>query len=168
MTDVVIDNKKHYGPQNTSNGRIIAIAVSPTQWTIAVAYQDETLVMVPLPELHGLRGANESFDQLVAKMAQRLGMDSLMIDFAVAANVIPLAGWSPTPTAAANRCSGEAPSSSSAPPREPTPHRILGCAGQSPSGWPHTRLPWRIVLYLVQYSYGKKQEIIVKASRSDC
>lgn len=91
MTDVVIDNKKHYGPQNTSNGRIIAIAVSPTQWTIAVAYQDETLVMVPLPELHGLRDANESFDQLVAKMAQRLGMVGLMIDFAVAANVIPLA-----------------------------------------------------------------------------
>jgi len=85
------DNKKHYGPQSTSNGRIIAIAVSPSQWTVAVSYRDGHLTMVPLPELLGLRDAGESLDQLVAKMAQRLGMVGQVIDHTATDGVISLA-----------------------------------------------------------------------------
>ena len=91
-TEPVIDKTQYYGQQHPENGCVIAFAVSPTQWTLAVAYSDGVLSVVTVPELEALMyEVDRSLDRLIGKMAQRLGMVGQKIDYAAAAGVISLA-----------------------------------------------------------------------------
>lgn len=91
MGEPAIEKTQYYGQQHPDNGCIIALAVSPTQWTIAVAYSDGVLSVVTVPELKELMyEANHSLDALIVKMAQRLGMVGQKIDHRAAPGVISL------------------------------------------------------------------------------
>lgn len=87
----VIDNTQYYGERSGSNGHVIAFAVSEGRYTVAVAYEDGVIVMVPEPELSSLMSEVKSLTQLVTKMAQRLGMANHTTSYAAAAGVISLA-----------------------------------------------------------------------------
>ena len=87
----VINNVQYYGQRHGENGHVIAIAIGEERWTVAVAYGDGTLVVVPEPELHGLMSEARSLIDLVTLMGQRLGMVNQTIDHAAAAGIISLA-----------------------------------------------------------------------------
>lgn len=91
MAEPRIDNTQYYGQRSGKNGHIIAIAISAERWTIAVAYGDSTLVVVPEPELNGLMSEAGSLRQLVTLMGQRLGMVNQTIDHTAAAGIVSLA-----------------------------------------------------------------------------
>lgn len=91
MAEPVIDNTQYYGQRDGKNGHIIAIAIGEERWTVAVAYGDNVLVVVPEPELSGLMSEARSLKQLVTLMGQRLGMINQTIDHTAAAGIISLA-----------------------------------------------------------------------------
>jgi hypothetical protein len=87
----VISNIQYYGQRRGENGHVIAIAIDEERWTVAVAYGDGTLVVVPEPELYGLMSEARSLIDLVTLMGRRLGMVNQTIDHRAAAGIISLA-----------------------------------------------------------------------------